>query len=176
MILDHVCISWKDRVKHIGNIVMLDQSDCSDYDYKRSHFIDQACWFNTDFKSLNYHLKCKLFTAFCSSLYGSQLWNLGCKDIDRLCNAWNKALRSFLDLPPKWLLSPLIGMLHVKAQLHKHCMHFIKSVLNSNNSIVRAVFDYATNNARLVIGHKVALLPTTYDICLNSESNNPSIN
>ena len=44
-------------------------------------------------------VKLKLLYAYCSSLYGCELWDLWNKNIDTVCVAWRKALRRVWNLP-----------------------------------------------------------------------------
>ena len=54
----------------------------------------------TNFKSVCWQSKVKLFLSQCSSLYGSPLWRLDDKQIELLTTTWNKCSRKLLGLAP----------------------------------------------------------------------------
>jgi len=66
---------------------------------RRGSFIGQAnnviCWFG----KLDCRVKTKLLKAYCSSFYGSELWDLGNGNINALRTAWRQALRRVWKLP-----------------------------------------------------------------------------
>ena len=51
------------------------------------------------FAKLDSLVKCRLFNAYCSSFYGSELWNLDNSEIDSFCVAWRKGMRRVWGLP-----------------------------------------------------------------------------
>jgi len=64
-----------DKWPHLGHIVSKDGDDRSDILNRRGSFIGQAnnviCWFG----KLDCRVKTKLLKAYCSSFYGSELWD-----------------------------------------------------------------------------------------------------
>jgi len=44
-------------------------------------------------------VKTKLLKAYCTSFYGSELWDLENENISALCTAWRQALRRVWKLP-----------------------------------------------------------------------------
>jgi len=60
----------------------------------RQHcFIGQAnnvvCWFG----KLDYITKTRLLKAYCSSFYGSELWDFANVNVSSVCKSWRRALR-----------------------------------------------------------------------------------
>ena len=53
----------------------------------------------SDFKHISGDLRVKIIQSCCSSLYGSQLWDLSNKWIDRLSISWRKSIRKALNVP-----------------------------------------------------------------------------
>jgi len=51
------------------------------------------------FAKIDSLVKCGLFTAYCSSFYGSELWNLDTNVIASFCVVWRKGLRRVWGLP-----------------------------------------------------------------------------
>ena len=56
-------------------------------------------------KEEGFGTRIKLFKAFCSSMYGCELWSLNdSRTINEFCVAWRKALRHVINVPYSWLL------------------------------------------------------------------------
>ena len=75
-------IKWKQDVKHLGNIVSADGTDTNDCILKRSQFTGAVNKLIGNFGHVPTQLLCQLFTTYCCSFYGSQLWganNVGFK-------------------------------------------------------------------------------------------------
>ena len=82
-----------DQFSHLGHIVM------SSLAHTDNSFICQTNNVKCIFSKVDMSVKLKLFRAYCSSLYGCELWGLGSGDIESICFAWRKALRHILNLP-----------------------------------------------------------------------------
>ena len=54
------------------------------------------CYFQKQCSDVKY----KLFQAYCTSLYGCELWNLSSNDLVDLCTAWRKGIRRVWGVPP----------------------------------------------------------------------------
>ena len=101
---------------------------------KKGNFVASINWFIGNF-SHNVPLNCyiRLFQAYCSSYYGSVLWELfgrGCKDF---CVTWNKAVRRVFNVPYTThtiLLGQLLNTCHVSMQLVKRLCKFIDGMLS----------------------------------------------
>ena len=58
----------------------------------------EQIWLNS-ITEVDCWVKTKLLKAYCSSFYGSELWDLGNGNINALCTAWRQALRRVWKLP-----------------------------------------------------------------------------
>jgi len=84
-------------------------------------------------KNSGYFLK--LLYAYCSSLYGCELWDLWNGTIDNVCVAWRKALRRVWNLPfstHSYFLFELSGTLPVIDAICKRVLSFISKCVNSD--------------------------------------------
>jgi len=55
------------------------------------------------FKTLDMHIKIKLFKSYCSSIYESELWSLEDDVLQDFCCSWRTAIRRLLTLElPRW--------------------------------------------------------------------------
>lgn len=150
-------------MKHLGNLVSANLSDTEDIDLKRSCFIGSVNKLNANFRHLSYPLSCKLFQTFCTSFYGSQIWDLGCKRLEKLSTSWNKAVRFTLGLPyraHRWLLGPLINSPSLRRQLFNRTADFLANMSKSENQVVKAIFLKAKDDARTPMGSNISRLRT----------------
>ena len=53
----------------------------------------------SDFKHISGDLRVQIMQSYCSSFYGSQLWDLSNTCIDRLSISWRKSIRKALNVP-----------------------------------------------------------------------------
>ena len=104
-----ICISvndiesmWSNRVTHLGNVIDCDLSDVADSNSKKGHFIASVNWFVSHFSG-QVPLECylRLFQTYCSSHYGSVLWELNGKGFSSFCISWNKGVRRVIGIPYK---------------------------------------------------------------------------
>jgi hypothetical protein len=55
-----------------------------------------------------------------SNFTGSQLWDLGSREVEKLESTYNKSVKIMMDLPwatHRYLIEPLTGIPHVSSQL-----------------------------------------------------------
>ena len=86
-------------VKHLGHIINNNLDDSPDILAKRAAFIGQANFIISTFKYLTPMFLHKIFTVYCMSFFGSQLWKLEVKSLDPLVKSYNIALRKLFQLP-----------------------------------------------------------------------------
>jgi len=73
-------------------------------------------------------VKNRLFQAYCSSHYGSELWNLDCDKITEYCTTWRKGLRRIWELPYKFrsdYLSAISGTRPIYDELCRRSLNYI---------------------------------------------------
>jgi len=94
------------------------------------------------FKTLDMHIKIKVFKSYCSSIYGSELWSLEDDVLQDVCCSWSTAIRRLLNLPFNahcFLLPILTGTLPVFDEICKRSSRIINSCLRSRNNLVRSI-------------------------------------
>ena len=88
------------------NISRTDELDCQ---IKTSHFIGYVNKLIVNFGHLRGSVLNKLFKLYCCSFYGSQMWRLGSVYFNKICTAWNIAVRKICNLPyttHRWFFRP----------------------------------------------------------------------
>ena len=104
------------------------------------------------FRKLGFGTRIKLFKAFCSSMYGCELWSLNdSRPINEFCVAWRKALRRVINVPyncHSCFLPLLSDTLPIFDELCKRSFRFILSCVFRGSPLVRAVAHHALKIAR----------------------------
>ena len=142
-----------DNATHLGHYISVDNPDL---------IVSKSCaifWknfniFMSDFGHLHPVIKCQLFEKYCCSFYGSPLWLLHGKEVNNLCIAWRKALRSVWKVDPRThcdIIHSLSGFEPLLVQLSRRFVKFIKKCLLSENDVVRLVCKVALSNPMSVI-------------------------
>jgi len=85
-------------------------------------------------------VKSKLLYAYCSSIYGCELWDLWNNNIGNVCVAWRKALRyeeyGICHLIHSYFMCELSNMLPVFDVVSKRVLCFISKCVNSDCDLV----------------------------------------
>jgi len=95
------------------------------------------------FKNLPSNVMYSIFKMYCMPLYGSQLFNLDCRGIQRFYVAWRKAVRYCLNLPYRChsrLLHLICEDVPIDIQLYRRFSNFFLSLSRSRNALVKAAF------------------------------------
>lgn len=82
---------------------------------------------------------CYLFKAFCTSFYGSPLWDLHSNSLDEFLVCWRKAVRRLLGVNYRTrskLLPHILDSLDVKIDLFSRFSSFYFQLLRSKNNVV----------------------------------------
>ena len=136
---------------HLGHIITSLFNDNDDVLHRRNCFVGQVNNALCFFRSLDLVVKLKLFKAYCSSIYGCELWALDCSTIEVFCTAWRKALRRTIDLPlnsHKFVLPFLSDTLPIMDEIYKRSSRFIVSCLFAKSAVVRSLAWYGINEAK----------------------------
>ena len=109
------------RDKKKGNNLNISCNDELDCQIKTSHFI-----------MLCQQTYCKLwsFTRKCAK----QTIGLGSVYFNKICTAWNIAVRKICNLPyttHRWFLGPLMNQSHISYQLQERCIRFLHNMKTS---------------------------------------------
>ena len=75
-------------INHLGHILNYDLSDDKDVTNQMYMYNRKANAILSDFRHISGDLRVRIMQAYCSSYYGSQLWNLANKCLERLYTSW----------------------------------------------------------------------------------------
>ena len=88
--MDNKKLVWSQKVKHLGNILSCDLSDDSDIKVKKGRFYHYVNKLIALFGKMPCTVLNMLFTSYCTSFYGSQIWDLESRTMKELYIAWQK--------------------------------------------------------------------------------------
>ena len=94
-------IEWASESKHLRNNLNISRNDAFHAFHRLCQQTYCKLWSFTR-KLLN-----KLFKLYCCSFYGSQMWRLGSVYFNKVCTAWNIAVRTMCNMPyttHRWFL------------------------------------------------------------------------
>ncbi|XP_065645642.1 uncharacterized protein LOC136076104 [Hydra vulgaris] len=99
--LSGMVLTYTSQYKYLGHLISNDMQDDKDILKHVRSMYARANLICRKFSSAQIQTKIMLFNAFCSPIYGYQLWYLWRKDSFLcLCVAYNNALRLILNKPP----------------------------------------------------------------------------
>ena len=87
-------LPWVREVKHLGNILQCENNMKRDIAVKRGKFIGKV---NSLLQELHFaepSVLIKLLKIYCTSFYGSNLWDIYSSDVDKLFRSWNVTIRN----------------------------------------------------------------------------------
>jgi len=114
-------------------------------------------------------VKLQLMKTYCTSFYGSVLWDLSHPVITAFCTTWRKGICRIWGIPYCTHISLLPIMSNCLPLLDELCCRsaaFIKSCLKSDSSIVSAVAHYGVYDGRMNshIGGNAFFCCSRYDV------------
>ena len=157
--LDGNSLPWVSDIKHLGNILEMNNSMKKDVNCKRGQFIGRVNSLSQEFYFADPHSFIKILNLYTVSFPGSCLWDLFSTDCDRLYKAWNVSIRQALNLPRnthRYLIESLSDCLHLKVMLCSRLCNFVKSILTSPKYQVRLMGSLCVDDQRTVSGRNLS--------------------
>jgi Reverse transcriptase (RNA-dependent DNA polymerase) len=135
-------IEYVDSWSHLGHILSSDSRDNLDIEHRRVQTVKQINDVLCYFGKLDSTIKLQLLYSYCSSMYGSELWDLTCSAIEAFGVSWRRALKNIWKLPMNThnnVLYALSGVLPIDVELSRRAFNLVLKCINSDNSLVRSV-------------------------------------
>ena len=86
-------IEFVNQWPHLGHLITDSLDDNNDIDVRRNTLCVQINNVICHFANLEAVTKLKLFNSYCSSFYGSVLWDIESPAIQDMCIAWRKGFK-----------------------------------------------------------------------------------
>ena len=173
--LHGTALVWKDKVKHLGNILTHDLRDAADVTLKTGIFISQVNRLNVKFRKVSSLVKGNLLQTYCCSWYGSQTWDMNSKHVCQLNIQWNKAVRRTLKIPYTThtrLLPHIVNSFSFKDQHARRVKKFLYTFTSSENMHVLFIGERALRNTIGALGRNRARIEISSNV---SKSNSDQI-
>ena len=103
----------------------------------------------------------KIISIYCTSFYGSSLWNLYSASVNRIFSAWNVTVRNIFSLPRdthRYIVEGISDICHPKVLLCSRYMKFIESLQRSKKSCVRYLALLVKDDRRTVTGRTISAI------------------
>ena len=158
-------LTWVSSVKHLGNTLTNLRTDVDDIKIKTGIFISQVNTLIAKFGHLQSEIISKLFNNYCGSFYGSQTWDLSCKQLNKLCTSWRIALRKIWKLPymcHSRFLPIVNNCLCIDEQLMCRFIRLFICMLHNNNQIVKYIAHRALSCINGTLGTNVRTITTLF--------------
>ena len=138
---------------HLGNLISNNMYDTIDYGIGK--FNSSFNYFISSFGKCQSSVKNKLFTQYCTSFYGSQIWPIYKKDIiKKISIRWRMALKRIWNVPVNThcdILPLISSQFPLEIQLKCRFLKFYRSLLESDNNLIRYLSSFKTfsNNSTM---------------------------
>ena len=155
IILNGDPLPWVGEVKHLGNLLQSDNTMKHDTAVKRGKFIGKINSLLQDLHFASPSVLMKLVTIYCSSFYGSNLWDLYSPEVDRIFKSWNVTVRNIFKVPfttHRFFIEPISASMHPKTMLTSRFVKFVHSLASSHKSSVRFLVNMVKDDNRKLTG------------------------
>ena len=152
---------------HLGHLLSTKNTKNALIEQSIKDFNKSFYGFISKFEMCNTTIKSKLFHQYCSSMYGSQLWDLTSQTLNDMCTQWRKKHRRILSVSNMTHcdLLPLISdNMPLELKLDFKYIGFYKSIANSDNSVVRYVAKCKMYDYSSTLGRNMTHLIHKYDL------------
>ena len=149
-------LPWVDRVKHLGNTIsnVMDGNQL-DIKIKAAKYVDKNNSLCQEFYFAHPRTKVEVNNIYNCHFTGSQLWNLGSKEMGRFESTYNRSIKIMYDLPwatHRYFMEPLTEKPHMRTIMIKRYLSFIEKIEKSKKDSLKALLDIAKRDVRTTTG------------------------
>ena len=159
VILNGDPLPWVSELKHLGNILEVDNSMKKDCSTKRAKFVGKLNSLQQEFHFVKPDILVKILNIYAVSFYGSGLWNIFSADCDRFYKAWNVCIRIFFNLDRgthHYLIEPLSNSLHPQVMLASRFVKFLRTLRTCDKFGIRLLASVCAMDQRTVFGRTIS--------------------
>ena len=175
--LDNSPLPWVRQVKHLGNLLQVDNTMKLDIGNKRGKFIGKVTSILQEFHYVDPEILTKIMNIFTTSFYGSNLWDIFSPECEKLYKSWNVAIRQVYGVnrcTHRYFIETLSQSMHPKTMLCARYVAFYKSLISSSKVSVRFLARLFENDGRTVLGKTLSTL-RRYSNVQSNDSLTPQI-
>ena len=129
-----------DSAIHLGHLLDTKNPKNALIEHSIKAFNKSYYGFLSKFDGCNVTVKNKLFHQYCSSMYGSQLWDLTNPNVEKMCIQWRKAHRRILSVSNMThcdLLPLIADNMPLEFKLDCKYIAFFKTMATSDNAMIK---------------------------------------
>jgi hypothetical protein len=156
-------LPWVDRAEHLGHALSEDGTMRRDAREKRAQFIDLSVKIRETFGFAHPVEQLKAVEKYCTSVYGSNLYDFNNTEFGMICSAWRTGVKLAWDVHRgcrtylvQQVLAPGVTSLRVSLLLRYRT--FFRSLLTSPSPEVQVAALLAARDLRSSVGSNLALL------------------
>ena len=164
-------LPWVTHGLHLGNTIENRINGMKmDIKAKRANYIDKNNDLIQEFSYTHPRTKNKMNMIYNNHFTGSPLWDLFTREVDMMCNTWNKSIRIMFDVPlqtHRYFLEELSETRHLKLTLIRRFLGFISQIENSKKILPNILLQTIRRDCRSTTGsnlRNILLLTSKDDI------------
>ena len=143
---------------------------------RRSNLNGQINNIICDFRKIACITKIRLVKAYCTSLYGCELWDFSKSCIENVCTAWRRGIRQVWRVPNTTHSSLLPGLcetLPLRDLVFRRMLNLVYQCLNSQSPIVNFITRHSILSDRMnsTVGRNVLSCCKRYHTTIDSNYN-----
>ena len=157
-------LPWTTSCKHLGNTIVNTATAVDgdvrsqDIKTKRACFIDKNNDLIQEFFFAHPRTLAEVNMIQNSHFYGSVLWNMKSKFVDKFEKSWNIAFRRMFGLPMEthcYLVEPVSEQTHARTLMAKRFLNFVQAIRTSKKSSLRNLLKVIESDCRSVTGYNL---------------------
>ena len=160
-------LPWVSSCKHLGNIIVNTATAVGgdirsqDVMVKRAAYIDRNNDLLQEFHFAHPRTVAEVNVVTNSHFYGSVLWKLSSKPVQKLEKSWNVSFRRMFNLPWQthcYLVEPVSQQPHARKLMSSRFLSFVQAIRRSKKIAIRKLLKVIEYDTRSVTGHNLRSL------------------
>ena len=160
-------LPWVSEVKHLGNLLQCENNMKRDIAIKRGKFIGKVNSLLQELHFADPAVLVKLIKIYCTSFYGSSLWDIYSSDVDKLYKSWNVTIRNVFDIPytsHRYLIEPVSNCPHPKTMISSRFVKFTQSLVSCSKPSVQYLANISKDDNRTLMGRTLSRISREINI------------
>ena len=155
-------LPWVESTKHLGNKIMTTSYGMEqDVLEKRASYISKINELLQEFHFAHPSTLVKINNIYNTHFYGSSLWNLGSREVEKVEKTWNVSQRKIHGLhrkTHKYLIEPISDTRHITFSLYKRFITFTKKISSSKKTAMKELLECVKDDCQSTTGCNIRKL------------------
>ena len=166
--LNNLPVPWDDKYVHLGHRLTSDENMFHDLNAKCGEFNQKVHSLRQEIGDQHPIVFIRLVNIYLTSFYGSNLWDLGNINSNKLWSVWNTLIRSTYNLPydtHRYVLSALHEGDHLKVKILRRFVNFYRNlVAKSEKPTVKTLLHTQRSDMRSTFGRNCQYIRDLCDV------------